>query len=310
MKMKRKNKIWIILLALILAAAVAAGALVCSGGWDKLFGEGGSSAPTDSSEPVSSEESSAPSSSEPESSEPESSEPVSSAPVSSQPVVSRPVSRPVSSAPVSSAPVTTQPADIISLVHGKMGGLAGTSYVADGIANPRQLKLSASNTEDINAVAEKLFGEIKTALNYEEAKADPNRPAGKPNPFCYAYQLVYVDSTDGMHNFVLNYRFVSTNYNVAAQGYDTNKLVADVCAYLDGLGKTKFDSQTAGEGLNYQAVIVRTANDYETTLNTVKAQVENVSRAFASYDFYYKAMTVSTKGGVEEEALLFCIYNR
>lgn len=290
---KQTKRILLIVITLLLAAILAGSVLVCYRGREP---GGVSSGGESSSEPVSSEVSS-----EEVSSEEESSQPVSSKPV---------VSRPVSQAPVSSAPATTSPEEIIRLVVEKMNGLAGTSTAVGAISNPLKVELSCSDTEDVNAVAAKLLEEIKTAMKYEEGKANPNVATGKPNPFSYQYRLVHTGSADGKHQFVLEYRFVSTNTTVEAQGYDTNRLVTDICAYLDGLGKTKFDSQTAGEDLKYQAVIVRASQDYETVLNTVKAQVENASRAYREYDFYYKAKTVSTKGGVEEEAYLFCIYNR
>ncbi|MBO5868739.1 MAG: hypothetical protein J6Q54_07525 [Oscillospiraceae bacterium] len=45
-------------------------------------------------------------------------------------------------------------------------------------------------------------------------------------------------------------------------------------------------------------------------MSIVKAQVESASERYRNYDFYYAALTVTTKGGVEQEALLFYIVNK
>ena len=85
-------------------------------------------------------------------------------------------------------------------------------------------------------------------------------------------------------------------------------MVTDICAYLTGLGKTKIDSQT--EGGRKQVVIVPVEHSYETALEIVKAQVENVTRDSRNFDFYYVGLTVTTKGGQQQTALCFYIINK
>ena len=215
--------------------------------------------------------------------------------------------------PVTQPPVTeppeTDPSQIVQLVLAQMDMLKGNSREAEVLTDPCRNTWKVDATEDVELAAQKLLQHILQELNYEEAVADPNVPAGKPNPFTYHYIFKYVDTKNGEHTFVLEYRFVSENYTVQDKGYDTNRLVTDICAYLNSLGKTKFDSQTV-QGKTTQSVIVLLEYDYDTVLSMVKAQVQGASENYRSYDFYYKALTVSTKGGVEQTALLFYIINK
>ena len=57
-------------------------------------------------------------------------------------------------------------------------------------------------------------------------------------------------------------------------------------------------------------MIVLLEHPKETELSIDKAQVESASAQYRNYDFYYAALTVTTKGGVEQEALLFYIVNK
>ena len=75
------------------------------------------------------------------------------------------------------------------------------------------------------------------------------------------------------------------------------------------MGKVKFDSMSSDDAAS-QPVIVLPEHPYETALSIVKAQVESASAQYRNYDFYYAALTVTTKGGVEQEALLFYIVNK
>ena len=215
--------------------------------------------------------------------------------------------------PVTQPPVTqppeTDPSEIVQLVLDQMDMLKGNSREVESLTDPCRNTWKVNATEDVGKAAQQLLQNILEEMNYEEAVADPNVPVGKPNPFTYHYVLKYVDTQNGEHVFELLYRFVSENYTVQDKGYDTNRLVTDICAYLDSLGKTKFDSQTV-QGKTTQSVIVLLDYDYDTALSMVKAQVQGSSENYRSYDFYYKALTVSTKGGVEQTALLFYIINK
>ncbi len=215
--------------------------------------------------------------------------------------------------PVTQPPVTeppeTDPSEIVQLVLSQMDKLKGNSQKVEALTDPCSNTWKVDATEDVQIAAQKLLQNVLEELNYDETVADPNVPVGKPNPFTYHYTLKYVDTQNGEHTFELEYRFVSENYTVQDKGYDTNQLVTDICAYLNSLGKTKFDSQTT-QGKTTQSVIVLLDYDYDTVLSMVKAQVQGASENYRSYDFYYKALTVSTKGGVEQTALLFYIINK
>lgn len=233
--------------------------------------------------------------------------PATTVPPTQPPVTKPPVTEPTT---VPTEPVKAQPNDILALVGRQMAALKGTSQAADAVENPLKLTLSVSTQLDAEAAAKEMMELIKSTLGYDEAKADPNVPVGNPNPFSYTYKLIHTQTADGQHSFELQYRFAAPNYTVTAQGYDTNKLTADICAYLNSIGKKKFDSQTASSVSNAQPVIVLLERDYETVLSTVKAQVESASVKYANYDFYYKALTVSVKDGQQKEALLFYICNQ
>ena len=175
--------------------------------------------------------------------------------------------------------------------------------------SPKYLSVKVSATMDAESASQAIVNQFKDVLHYEQSQSNPNEAVGNPNPLTYEYKLSYAATADGQHEFVFEYRFISTNYEVSNQSYDTGRMVADVCAHLNSLGKTKFDSQTT-EYVSSQPVIVPLEHPYETALSIVKAQVESISAQFRDYDFYYSALTITTKGGVEQEALLFYIVNK
>ena len=189
-----------------------------------------------------------------------------------------------------------------------MKALAGTSEAVETLEDPLQAVISVSTDLEKEEAAVKLLQEILPVLNYEEAKADPNVAVGSPNPFSYAYRITPVQTADGKHTFLLEYRFVSPVYTVKEQNYDTDKLTKDIRAYLDSIGKTAFDSQTQMDAVKAQPVIILLERDYETVLSTVKAQVQSATANFKNYDFFYKGLTLTVKDGQQKEALLFYIY--
>ena len=203
------------------------------------------------------------------------------------------------------APTLTEPGHILPLVKEQLDALSGKAEAVETVANPLKLTFKVSGTDTVENAAKSLADQIKTALNYDPAKANPNVPVGDPNPFTYQYNLFYQETEGQEHIFVLEYRFVSVNYQLTEQNYTTNQLVADVCGYLSGLNKVKYDSLT--EGGKKQVVIIPVEHSYETALNIVKAQVENVTRDSRNFDFYYVGLTVTTKGGQQQTALCFCI---
>lgn len=205
-----------------------------------------------------------------------------------------PVYNPTTQPPETTVPDPSDPMQVLSLAKGKVRGLSDSATEVGSVSNPQHLSISVPVTVDAEAAAQMIFDKIKDALGSDQ--------------FDYEYNLSYVQTADGQHTFRFAYQFITASTEAPDPSYDTNRLVADVCAYLDSLGKTKFDSQSS-ECASKQPVIVLLEHPYETALSIVKAQVESISTPYYNYDFYFATRTVTTKGGVEKEALCFYIVN-
>lgn len=239
--------------------------------------------------------------------------PVTVPPTTVPPTTAAPTLPPPTVAPTTAAPTLpppkAQPDQILAQLEQELDGLAGNFDDVDSVDDPQKLTLSVSDQLEAEDAARDLLEQIKEALGYDPAKADPNVAVGNPDPFTYAYKITHVETADGKHTFRLEYRFVSANYTVTAKGYDTNQLTAAIRTHLESLGKTWFDSHTAAAGKS-QPVIVLLDRDYDTVLSTVKAQVESTSGKYTEFDFYYAGLTFSIKDGLQQEAMLFYLCNR
>ena len=225
-----------------------------------------------------------------------------------QPPTGRPVAPTEPATEPPTEPVLSDPDQILSLVKGKLKNLAGQAKEVSSLSNPKTLTMGVDATDSEESAAQTMLERIKNQLGYEQSKADPDVAVGDPNPFTYEYKLYHKETTDGQHTFVMEYRFFSVDHQVPQQNYSTSRLVKDVCAYLDSIGKVKYDSQTGGSA-SKQAVIIPLEYTYETALSIAKAQAESASSQYRNYDFYYSTLTITTKGGQEQEALCFYIVN-
>ena len=226
-----------------------------------------------------------------------------------KPTQPKPTTKPTVPETTETEPELTDPNRVLTLAKTKISALSGDLKEVSKVTNPKTLTVQVSAMQTEETSAQQIVDKVKETLSYEQNKANPNVAVGNPNPLTYEYSLLFVSTEGQKHTFQFSYRFVSTNYNVAEQNYDTNRLVQDGCAYLNSLGKVKIDSQTAGY-TSKQPVIVLLEYSYDTALSIVKAQVESASKDYRNYDFYYSALTVTTKGGVEKEALCFYIVNK
>jgi hypothetical protein len=211
--------------------------------------------------------------------------------------------------PEPTEPVLTEPSQILTKAKAELKALSSDLKEVSALNGAQTLTIQVSGTDNVQTAAQAILEQVKAALDYEKSLANPNVAVGNPKPFTYEYQLTHTTTQDGKHTFTFAYCFVSASYEVPGQQYSTTRMVEDVCTYLNSLGKTKYDSHEAGY-TGSQPVIVLIEHSYETALSIVKAQVESASERYRNYDFYYAALTVTTKGGVEQEALLFYIVNK
>ena len=282
--MKKKNWIWILLAALAVAILIL------------VLGLRGCAAdPPGPSDPP---DLSGPSSSSTESvsqSEPSSSESSSQVTPSTRPSASAPTPQPPAD------PVVYDPNRILARAKELLVSSSGTAV--SSLTNPKTVSVTVPETQDVETSALAIVNQVKAQLAREQAQMAPG------GTFTYQYTLLYQGAANGQYTYIYSYRAVSGNYEVTQQQYDTSRLVADICAYLDGKGKTKFDSYGMS-GVASSSVIVLIEYDYPTALSIVKAQVESFTAGYRQYDFYFTSPTVTVKGGVEKEALLFTIVGR
>lgn len=306
---KKRTLLWILIILLEVAVLIA----VLSIRSCKKNKEQQPTKPTDGTESTAVEsmpdgtEATVPQETEPAATEPsetvppETTPPATEPPVEEKPPVVNPPAPTEPVEPEKPEPVRYDPAQVLSAAKEQIKSTSGTEVAA--IDNPKKLTIQVPATQDVATSAQAIASQIMDQLGEEQAQIAPNVTGGT---FTYNYNLVYQGTVDDQYVFVFSYRAIRTNYVVTEHQYDTNQLVKDVCAYLDGLGKVKFDSYGASNART-SSVIVLLEYDYETALSIVKAQVESFTAAYRNYDFYFSSLTITTKGGVEKQALLFVI---
>ena len=308
MEEKKKRLIWIIAIELLIFIIVVC--LFATGVFRKPAPQGptepdGTQATTQSTEPEPTQTPATTKPTEPEPTEPVLTEPAETTP--QKPPYTPPATKPTEPEPTE--PVLTEPSQILTKAKAELKALSSDLKEVSALNGAQTLTIQVSGTDNVQTAAQAILEQVKAALDYEKSLANPNVAVGNPKPFTYEYQLTHTTTQDGKHTFTFAYCFVSASYEVPGQQYSTTRMVEDVCTYLNSLGKTKYDSHEAGY-TDSQPVIVLIEHSYETALSIVKAQVESASERYRNYDFYYAALTVTTKGGVEQEALLFYIVNK
>lgn len=302
-KKKTKKYIVILLLALLLLIAIGVVSIILIGKKDSTKKPtGGGENVVQDDEPEEPKEEVKPENPVPEVSEPEDTGKKPSGNTSgSKPGTNTPTEKP------EVPPVKSDPNAILSMSLANLASLKGNSKEVTSISNPAKLNIEVGDTESVENAVAQIVNAIKSKVGYNAATADGNVPVGNPNPFSYDYRLIYTTSVNGKHCYTFEYRF-RQYYNVAEKGYDTNRLVSDVVAYLSGQGKTKFDYQTTGTISESQPVIIPIGDDYNTALEKAKGQVASVCSSYRNFDFTYRALTIAGRGQTETTALMFYIY--
>ena len=205
------------------------------------------------------------------------------------------------------APIKTDPLEAVRIALNKMTSLKGDSKQTEINSKLSSFVIEVSDTETADDAAAQIIEAIKTKLGYNEATADGTVPVGNPNPFSYDYKLTYTNGSNGKYYYTFEYRFRQQYYSVSEKGYDTNKLVSDIVAYLTSEGKEKFDYHSSGTAES-QPVIILFEDDYEVALEKAKGQVSSACSSYSSFDFEYRALTIAGRGQEQKKALLFNIY--
>ena len=218
-----------------------------------------------------------------------------------KPEATKPVPPTTEPEPTETTPSITDPATILEKARGLIRSISGGKEVGS-VSDAKRVTVSVSATEGAQVSAQEIARQIKVRIEQEQSQA----PVGA---FSFDYKLSFVETAGDRHTFRFDYCVTSASQQTPNLSYEPGRLVADVCAYLNGLGKTKYSSGGGGNASS-QPVIIPVEHAYETALSIAKAQAESASAQFGSYDFYYAGMTVTTKGGVEKPALLFYIVNK
>lgn len=203
--------------------------------------------------------------------------------------------------------IKTDANEILEKVLSDMVLLKGDSAKVEDISNPAKFTVEVDDTADVDTAASEIFEAIKSKLKYNEATADGTVASGNPNPFSYDYKITFKDLENGKYEFTVEYRYRQF-YDVTDKGYNTNRLVEDVIAYLTDNGKIKFDYQTSDGILESQPVIIPLEDDYAVALEKAKGHVISVCSSYRNFDFAYKALTVAGRDQNEKPALMFYIY--